>query len=385
MRRLRILIAALTLTACGVQTEPPRAPETRAAEESRSQTVDATATASETRPPARSQDPGEVRGQPVAPRVVQVLHASTKTVEAFDLGTLLGRRPIAICYALLGEPIGEEGLTRFQLMASEQERVVEQLAAPIEFMGATRIGRTYTVETASDRLAELGITMPVILEEQLDFGRALGATAAPSMSLIDKDGILRLADARNLKQEVENETSVADALWHVARGGKLPTIMELKRYYPANDLKEHPAPDFTLKRFLGTDRVTLSDHIAENKVTALLFWHPDCKPCEAVMPGIMAGYRAFKPSINLVSVVDLKGELEARNCRDTINAHGIDFPVLEDEDKLVTNQYFIVSTPTMIFIKPDGIVDSVYTAGDANYLPIMKARIKAILDLGEPS
>ena len=380
MRHLRVLIAALALVACGAETNAPSAPETQAAEEKQNQPASEAVPAVETTPSPPPQKSGDIRGQPVAPRVVHVLRPDTNTVEALDLATIISKQPLAICYTLLGEPIGEEELKRFQVLADEQARAAGQLGSRIEFMGAIRISERFPVETASARLAELGITMPVIMEERLDFGRALGATSTPSISLIDAGGILRIADARNLKQEVSFEKSVSDALWHVARGGQMPTVLKLKRYYPVNDLKNKPVPDFTLTRFKGTERVTLSDHVGDGKkLTAILFWHPNCRQCKTVMPSIMAGYRAFRSELDIVSVVNIEDEFEARNTEDTIKAHGITFPVLEDENKLVTNQFFIVSTPTMIFVRPDGIVDSAYTSGNANYLPIMRARIKAVL------
>ena len=83
--------------------------------------------------------------------------------------------------------------------------------------------------------------------------------------------------------------------------------------------------------------------------------------------------------MDLISVVNLKDEDEERNCEDTIRAHKITFPVLRDEDRRVSGLFKVVSTPTLVIVRPDGIVDSVYTSGKANYLPIFKARVKAVM------
>ena len=100
------------------------------------------------------------------------------------------------------------------------------------------------------------------------------------------------------------------------------------------------------------------------------------------MPGIMVGYNAYKKWIDLVSVVDLKNADEIRNAEDTIRAHKITFPVLQDEDRRITDLYKVVSTPTFVFLKPDGAVDSVYTSGDVNFVTVFSAKIASLLGVG---
>jgi peroxiredoxin len=162
----------------------------------------------------------------------------------------------------------------------------------------------------------------------------------------------------------------------------VPQSLRLPRYYPSEELVGEQFPDFILKEFKGDKRVKLSDYVKEDRVTALLFWHPNCKQCKTAMPGIVTGANSYAKWLDIISVVSLKNSDEARNAEDTIRAHKMEFPVLEDEGKRVKDLYKVLSTPTMFFIRPDGVIDSVYTKGDVNYVPVFSVRIRKILKVG---
>jgi peroxiredoxin len=315
---------------------------------------------------------GEVRGKPVPPRRVEVLFPGLSTLTEIDLGAYLGVNPVVICYTALGSKNGDSALQAVHRMAHGDIQGVD-------FFGAIRLGNA-TVEDAARMLAGLEVEIPVIVDETFELGTALAATTAPSISVIDSKGILRIADARDLTHPITDTASVADAIWQLARGGDLPTVMSLPRYYPVTDLVGVPVPDFSLARFGADDRVSLTDYVGqEGKVLGIFFWHPNCPQCKTVLPGLMAALKAYGGAINMVSVVHIEDENEGRNCQDTILALGIAFPVLVDQDRSVGNLFKIISTPTMVIVGPDGIVDSVYTSGKANYLPIFKARISDLL------
>ncbi|MFQ5701459.1 MAG: redoxin domain-containing protein [Acidobacteriota bacterium] len=316
-------------------------------------------------------------GQRVPALRVEVLRPGRSDVQPLNLGSLVGHRPVVVAYFRLGEAVGEEQFLEVQ------ELVETELKGRVELLGAMLLGRKSTLEKAADRFSLFGVTVPVILEKQFRIGRALGVTTSPSISLIGADGVLRIADAKSLKQKVSSGMTLEQAIRSAARGGPVPTVMRLRRYYPANELVGRSFPDFMLKRFEDKERVRLSDHVGqEKKVTAVFFWHPNCKHCKKALPGIMVGYNSYRKWLDVVSVVDLKNQDEARNCRDTIRAHKIDFPVLEDEGRRVTDLYKVISTPTMFFIRPDGIIDSVYTSGEINYVPVFSSRIRSILKVG---
>ncbi len=320
-------------------------------------------------------------GKPFPPMRVRALYPGEADPKALDLGASLGKLPVIICYFMLGEPAGEETLLTVQQMANGPVK------GGADFFGATRPGKKFTIGQAVTRLALLGVSIPVIVDERFELGAALGVAQAPAISLIDAEGVLRINEAKSLMQLVRGRASMADAITAAVRRKPIPTVKELPRYYPVTELVGTRYSDFTLKTFKGTDRVKLSDHVGsdhvgkEKKLTGLLFWHPNCTHCKVALPSIMTAYRRYQKLLDFVSVVDIKNADEARNAEDTIKAHGLTFPVLEDEGRRVHDLYKVVSTPTFIFVKPDGTVDSAYTSADVNYFTVIQARIRAVLNV----
>ncbi|HEY3177048.1 MAG TPA: redoxin domain-containing protein [Candidatus Polarisedimenticolia bacterium] len=316
-------------------------------------------------------------GSRFTPMKVMALMPDDKTPHEITLAASLGRRPVVICYFAAGEPLGEEGLLSLQELAEGD------LKGKVDFFGVVKIGGKVSVAAASGRQSLLGVTLPLIIEEGFTLGDALGVTSAPSISVIDAAGVLRIPDARSLGQQVAPGLTVRQAIRDAALGRQIPTIGKLPRYYPANELTGGTYPDFMLRKLKSTERLKLSEVIDRNskekKITVVMFWHPNCKHCKTAMPGIVAGYRTYGKWLDIVSVTALKNADEVRNAEDTIRAHGMTFPVLEDEGRRVTELYKVVSTPTLFFIRPDGKIDSVYTTGEVNFLPIFSAKLRSIL------
>ncbi len=315
-------------------------------------------------------------GAVVPAMTVSVLRPGAADPAPLDLGTILGKRPVLICYFVPGEPLGEEQLRLVQVQAGGA------WSGKVEVLAAMRFGAAGGGEVAQ-RLFKAGLKFPIVLDESFALGAALKATTSPSLSLVDGAGTLRIADARSLRQKVTPEMQLSQAIDAAARGAAVPTVPKLPTYYPANELIGERYPDFDLPQLGTGSRLKLSQRFGK-KIVALYFWHPDCKKCKTLMPGVVTGYETYKSLIDLVSVVALKNGDEARNAADAIAAHKMTFPVVEDDDRRVSRLYKVVSTPTMIFIRPDGKVDSVYTSGDVNYLPVFAAKVKSILRATSP-
>jgi len=319
-------------------------------------------------------------GSAFPPMTVQALQPGASGLAAVDLSASLGKRPIVILYFMLGESLGEEAFLHLEALAGK-------LGDKAAVYGAINLGRRYSLAEAVDRLTLLGATIPVIVEDDLALARRLGVAAAPSINLIDGKGVFQIREAKSLKQQVSRGMTMSGAIESAARGGPTPTVARLPRYYPAEELVGEPFPDFILKQFQSADRIKMSDlagkAAAEGKITALLFWHPNCPHCKRVMPGIVTAWHSYEKFFEVVSVANLANANEERNAADTIRAHGMGFPVLVDEGKRVSELYKVVSTPTMFFIRPDGVVDSVYTSGNVNYVPVFQSRIRAILRQGK--
>ena len=334
---------------------------------------------------ARESSPRPGPGAQFAPVKTLALMPGEGTPRPLEIGGPALKRPVVICYFIVGEPLGEETLLDLQTLAQGE------LKGKIDLYGATRVGQKVPVIEAAERFVLLSLSVPVVVEEALELGAALLVTSAPSISLIDATGVLRITDAKGLGQTVGPGLTLAQAMRNAAAGKPVPTAGKLPRYYPANELVGRKSPDFILKQFEGTGRVKLSDVLARNngqqkKVTVLFFWHPNCVHCKKIMPEVVSGYTNYSRYLDLVSVTDLKNADEERNAADTIRVHKMTFPVLKDEGRRISDLFKVISTPTIFFIKPDGTVESVYTRTDEiSYLAVFSAKIQSILGVaGRP-
>ena len=305
-----------------------------------------------------------------------VLRPGELQLSTIKLGASAGR-PLVICYFVIGDSLSEDVFLDVQKLAGGSAR------GKVEILGAAKLMGGTDVAKAAGRLSEMGASVPVIIEGGLTLATSLGLASVPAITLVDAGGVLRIAEAKSLRQTVAQGLTMSRAIQDAAQGKPVPTVARLPRYFPANELVGERSPDFSLQQFQGKEKVKLSELLdrngRDNKITALYFWHPNCAQCKKVMPGIVVGANNYRKWIDVLSIAEIKDEDEARNCEDTVRGHGIPFPVLLDEGKQVTNRFKVISTPTMLFIRPDGVVDSVYTRADISYTAIFANRISSIL------
>src|SRR5687767_13102969 len=75
-----------------------------------------------------------IPGEPVHARTVSVLRPGAAGPTPLDLGAILGKRPLVVCYFTPGEPLGEEQLRLVQ------ERARGAWAGKVEVLAAIRFG-----------------------------------------------------------------------------------------------------------------------------------------------------------------------------------------------------------------------------------------------------
>ena len=330
-------------------------------------------------PPQPAATPRVVPGERFPALTVTALLADGNAARSpmpVDLGFFIGKKPLVICYLVAGNPSSEE------VCGAAEKLALDELRGGVEMIYAVKLAQGSTAAHAEAWRARRGLRAPLIVEREHRLGAALGAFTSPSLSLIDAAGILRIPDAKSLKQPVDPQINFGQAVREAAARRPVPTIQRLPQYFPVTELVGQRAPDFDLAQFQAPGRFKLSQAAAEGKkITVLFFWHPNCKHCKLLMPSIVAGVRSAPEQVRLVSVVTLADEDEAVNCADAVRAHGVPQPILVDEGKSVNEAYRIVSTPTLLFVRPDGVVDSVYTSSKINFLPIMTAKLQSILGL----
>ncbi|MFD1444807.1 thiol-disulfide oxidoreductase ResA [Thermoactinomyces vulgaris] len=110
-----------------------------------------------------------------------------------------------------------------------------------------------------------------------------------------------------------------------------------------------PAPNFTLATLDGKT-VQLSDY--RGKAVLLNFWGTWCEPCRTEMPALQNAYDQYK---------DQGFEVLAVNIAETdvavssfVEQYQLNFPVLLDRNREVTELYGIVPIPSSFFIDKEG-------------------------------
>jgi cytochrome c biogenesis protein CcmG/thiol:disulfide interchange protein DsbE len=130
-------------------------------------------------------------------------------------------------------------------------------------------------------------------------------------------------------------------------------------------LAGNPAPDVTLSLFNG-QQLRLSDY--RGSIVVLNFWASWCEPCKEEAPLLQNIDPNAVPAGASVAVigVDLKND-KPENARAFLAENGITYQTGQDtggEERYrgpIEIEFGIAANyPTTIFIRPDGVIDSVY-------------------------
>ena len=113
-------------------------------------------------------------------------------------------------------------------------------------------------------------------------------------------------------------------------------------------LSGQPAPDFALTNSSG-ERVRLAD--LKGDVVMINFWATWCGPCREEMPLLDELYTRYsRVGFNLVGV---NIDDDPARARDMLESLGVDFPVVFDSDKRVSQLYEVEAMPVTILLDRD--------------------------------
>jgi len=117
------------------------------------------------------------------------------------------------------------------------------------------------------------------------------------------------------------------------------------------------APEFRLDGLRG-ETLTLDALLAANKPVLLLFTHPNCGPCQALMPDV-GGWQQQYASLLSLAVIS---EGVAEDNRAKATEHGIT-QVLLQRNREVADAYQAYGTPAAVVVRPDGTIGSPLALG----------------------
>jgi peroxiredoxin len=288
-----------------------------------------------------------------------------------DLGEVVGKKPVVLVYVI---PTNGRSENTFSQIA---DMVDEQGADAVALFAVTAVSTGFDTTPIRERIQELGWTRPVLMDEDFKLGRALNVQTVPSITVIDKGGILRLANAGSLKQDLEYKMTVRDGLARLAKSGTIGTYGSLPRYDPAQELVGQQAPDFMAPACDGIVR-KLSTMLDPRKVNVLVYWSVECSHCRKSLPQINDWYKRNGSNVNLLTAAKCDNDAMKVRTKEFTKLHGFAFPTVLDEGSEIFEMYKITATPTMFVVAPDGTIESLLSV-NRDFGPQVEAKVRELL------
>lgn len=113
----------------------------------------------------------------------------------------------------------------------------------------------------------------------------------------------------------------------------------------------HPCIDFTLQTVDG-ENVTLSEKVAQNKVTMIDFWASWCGPCRKENPVVKAAYEKYHEMG--FDVIGISVDQDADAWQKAVEADALPYTQVRDADNSVSESYLIYYIPSNFLIDQNG-------------------------------
>jgi thiol-disulfide isomerase/thioredoxin len=210
------------------------------------------------------------------------------------------------------------------------------------------------------------------LAEARDSPEALNFQDRITVALMLADFYLEESRLDNARDMLAQEVAYAEQAYLAVK--QTGTLMEkrealdgftvIRDQHTQISLIGNPAPDFTVKDWINSDPLSLSD--LRGNVVLLEFWATWCKPCHSMFPKIKKLNDDYKDKgLSVValtryyfSVKDTAGseESELELIQKFVRDHEIDFPVGIAADAGTQMRYGAVGLPTFAIIDRKGLV-----------------------------
>jgi thiol-disulfide isomerase/thioredoxin len=148
------------------------------------------------------------------------------------------------------------------------------------------------------------------------------------------------------------------------------------------------APAFALNDLTGRT-VELARLLDDSPMALLLFSHPDCHPCQDLLPEVIAWQRELYPALKIAVIA----EGSAQASREKFAARGIDLVLLQ-VGREVAESYGAYATPSAVAVAADGRIASFVAQGAvairslieevrAGTLPVLPPKVE-VPRIGDP-
>jgi thiol-disulfide isomerase/thioredoxin len=291
-----------------------------------------------------------------------------------DLTTYLGKKPIVFVYWMAGNARSEKILLDTQAAvdkAGSEKVAFFPIASPI--YGSSDVGPIKT------RTAALKVKTPVLRDEGFRLLQQLAVRGVPNIAIVDAEGKLRLSNGGSLTQSLEYKLDVEGAIRRVATTGRLGTYGALPTYYPVTELVGKKCPDFDAPLIDDAAAHSFSSMLASDKLNVLIFWSVDCPHCKASLPKLNDWLKGHTAGMNVISAARITDDATKARTAEYCKISGFLFPTFVDKDMQIGATYQVISTPTVLVIRPDGVVDSVLLSSETDLGAALDAKRREIL------
>ena len=330
-------------------------------------------------PPGLAQVPSVEFGTPFPAAKYSNLNDASGQSATIDLATYLGKKPVVFVYWMAGN--------------ARSEKIVLDTQAAVDKAGADKValfsiaspayGST-DVKPIKDRTAALKLKAPVLRDEGFRLLQQLQVRAVPNIAIVDAEGKLRLSNGGSLTQSLEYKLDVEAAIRRVATTGRLGTYGPLPTYYPVTELVGKKCPDFDAPLINDAAEHSLSSMLAPDKVNVLIFWSVDCPHCKASLPKLNDWLKGHTAGMNVISAARITDDATKNRTAEYCKISGFVFPTFVDKDMQIGATFQVISTPTVLVIRPDGVVDSVLLSSETDLGAALEAKKREILKTPAP-
>ena len=312
-------------------------------------------------------------GEPFPVYTYKNLNAGAGGPAEIDLATVLGRKPVVLYYFIAKNQRAEQ-------VFQEVQKLTDELGPEkIALFGVAVPRPGMSDRVIQDRTAALGIHVPVLEDTGFRLGQQLAVSRVPNISLIDKDGILRMGNGGSLLQVLEYKLSLADGIRRLAETGKIGTYASLADYSPSVEMVGRTAPDFKAPSIRNGSVQQWSGLYSKDTVNLLIFWSVNCPHCTKALPQYNKWYRENRDKVNIVTAARVTSAAERTKTREFVSAQKLEFLTVEDQDRAVADLYNVTATPTIFVIGPDGKVDSLLGVNATDFGEKVEAKYKQLV------
>jgi len=278
-----------------------------------------------------------------------------------DLAREIGTRPVILYYWIAGNPRADEMFGALNALVGELGR------DKVALYGVVMRRSERDDAAIASRVGEMSLDVPILDDPGFEIGQRLRVQSVPNLSILDREGSLRLTNGASLDQDLEYKMTVRSAVRRVAETGTLGTYGYLDRYYPVKELVGRKCPDFKAPLVSTSVEQHWSTMLRDDRVNVLIFWSVDCPHCRSSLPEINQWLKTNTTWVNVVSAAQITSDATRVKTKEFCDLNGFVFPTLIDQDLQIAQLYQVTSTPTILIIRPDGVIDSVVLDSHADF------------------